>query len=381
MSEQNARERYIEILKDVTALPTAPGAENAVSRWVMEFAEARALKVKADRWGNLLIHYRKGDEQERPAAFCAHMDHPGFRAGDRISANIISARFFGSVPREMLCEGEKVRFFSGDGWRHGVISKAPGEGRDETGGMSLSIRFDEGDYIEPGSPGMWDFPDHDFIPAYGETDAMHLYARGHDDLAGVASIACLIDNAVRSDADGEFYALFTRAEENGFLGAIGACRSETLPKRSVIVALETSKALVDAPVGGGAIVRVGDYTSIFTPWVTAWLWRAAQSLSNEIPLLKYQRKLMDGGTCETSVFTEWGYEAGGLCLPLGNYHNIGADRRKAEPEYIDPDDFVSLTALLTALAFKHPASEFGGMRDRFEKLFQNRQRMLDGEII
>ena len=48
---------------------------------------------------------------------------------------------------------------------------------------------------------------------------------------------------------------------------------------------------------------------------------------------------MDGGTCESSAYCTLGYEATGLCLALGNYHNVDVKRRKIGPEYIDLDDY------------------------------------------
>jgi endoglucanase len=32
---------------------------------------------------------------------------------------------------------------------------------------------------------------------------------------------------------------------------------------------------------------------------------------------------MAGGSCEATAFGAYGYRAAGLCLPLGNYHNMG----------------------------------------------------------
>ena len=59
---------------------------------------------------------------------------------------------------------------------------------------------------------------------------------------------------------------------------------------------------------------------------------------------------MDGGTCESSAYCTLGYEATGLCVALGNYHNVDAKRKKLGPEYIDLDDFAGAVKWFVALA-------------------------------
>jgi endoglucanase len=64
---------------------------------------------------------------------------------------------------------------------------------------------------------------------------------------------------------------------------------------------------------------------------------------------------MDGGTCEATAFAGFGYRAGGLCLPLGNYHNIGKGLRP-RAEYVSVSDLVQLTKLIVAAAVEWPGS-------------------------
>ena len=57
--------------------------------------------------------------------------------------------------------------------------------------------------------------------------------------------------------------LFTRSEEIGFIGAIGAAREGTVPKGARLVCLENSRSFPhDSPIGAGPIVRVGDRLSV-----------------------------------------------------------------------------------------------------------------------
>ena len=146
------------------------------------------------------------------------------------------------------------------------------------------------------------------------------------------------------------YVLLTRAEEVGFIGGIAAVRLGTIPKRSYVVAMETSSELPSARMGDGPILRGGDRASTFTPNVTAHCHRVARELSAGDRHFQYQRKLMDGGTCESSAYCTLGLEATGLCIALGNYHNIDVKRRRIAPEYIDLSDFEGVVKWFVALA-------------------------------
>jgi endoglucanase len=65
---------------------------------------------------------------------------------------------------------------------------------------------------------------------------------------------------------------------------------------------------------------------------------------------KYQRRLMDGGMCEASAYCIFGYEATGMCLALGNYHNCDKKRTKIAQEYIDLTDYDNVVKWFVALA-------------------------------
>src|SRR5690606_36956692 len=73
--------------------------------------------------------------------------------------------------------------------------------------------------------------------------------------------------------------LFTRAEEIGFVGAIAACKHNTIPAGARLIALENSRAFPDSPIGGGPIVRVGDRISVFTPVLTAAIAKRAEEIT------------------------------------------------------------------------------------------------------
>jgi endoglucanase len=103
-------------------------------------------------------------------------------------------------------------------------------------------------------------------------------------------------------------------------------------------------------MGNGPILRVGDRASAFTPAATAHCHRVARELAASDKTFRYQRKLMDGGTCESSAFCALGYDATGICVALGNYHNVDAKRGKLGMEYIDLDDFDNVVKWFVELA-------------------------------
>jgi endoglucanase len=171
--------------------------------------------------------------------------------------------------------------------------------------------------------------------------------------------------------------LFTRAEEIGFVGALAACRAGTMPKNARVIALENSRSFDDSPIGGGPIVRVGDRLSIFSPSLTAAVAAVAERIAggppptasqklSSAPAWKWQRKLMAGGACEATCFCAYGYEATCVCLPLGNYHNMGdlaavqagtnTSPSRVAPEFISLSDFDGLVDLLVGCGESLPAA-------------------------
>ena len=99
----------------------------------------------------------------------------------------------------------------------------------------------------------------------------------------------------------------------------------------------------------------------FSPKLTAAITATATALQKDDASFRFQRKLMAGGACEATVFCEYGLDATCVCLPLGNYHNMGdlatveqdsPDRASVARETISIDDYRQLVQLLVACATK-----------------------------
>jgi endoglucanase len=315
---------------------------------VERFCKARkGVTVSRDQVGNLLVRVRVGARKKsRPVCITAHLDHPGFVADRMIDSAHVRAFWRGGVPKEYFV-GASLRFAVEQAggsyrWVKGRVVSIKTkmlDGVDRVHTADIAVR----ERIPSGTIGMWDIPD----PV---VKGSCIHARACDDLAGASAMLCAIDQLSRDGNPCDAYFLFTRAEEVGFIGAIAAARSGTIPKKCFVVAMETSSERPFAKIGDGPILRVGDKASSFTHAVTALCNAIAKELAAADKGFVYQRKLMDGGTCESSAYCTLGYEATGLCVALGNYHNVDAKRKKLGPEFVDLEDLAGVVRWFVALA-------------------------------
>lgn len=352
MSRQSA-ERWLEQL---TNLPTASGLEHAVVEWVEKWVGRRAdLALSIDGGGNILIT-QKGRKSKPLVVAVAHMDHPAFVVTG-VSGKDVEFEFRGGIDPEYFKDA-RVQFVTGDSGASGVVEDYdPGT---KTGQIRASRTG-----VSEGDIAMWKFRRR-------KPRADRFLAPACDDLAGCAAALAALDRARDNSGLRHFGVLLTRAEEVGLVGAIHAAKSSTMPEDARVLSIETSRASAFAPIGEGPIIRIGDAYTVFD-----------HQLSNRISHgvsragIRHQRKLMDGGTCEASAFLVYGYQAAGLCLALGNWHNRGnLDEFEAgtgEPvplmEEISLSDFHGLVDLLLVAA--EVADEETGLRPKFDELYEN----------
>ncbi len=218
-----------------------------------------------------------------------------------------------------------------------------------------------------------------FDQGEGQVHKGIFYARACDDVAGAAAALTMIhelhDNPPRSPVA----VLLTRAEEEGFIGAIAACvRPKLLRKSDLIIAIETSAMQPYAPQGKGTIIRVGDKTSVFDSSLTYFLTQQAEALAKRDKSFLFQRALMPGGTCEATVYGAYGYRASSICVALGNYHNMDRARKRIGPEYVDVKDWKAMVKLFVEVARTGHRYEPGhaALRQRIEKRFRKLSRLL-----
>ena len=358
------------ILTQLCSVPTAPFAEHFVVDYVKQFVAGRPrLRLSADRFGNLLIELPARSKSPR-WVFTAHIDHPGCVAERMIDARTLRAAFRGGVYMKFV-RGAKVRFFEQTREIAGVIIDA-GTSDKERPEMPQWVTVRVKSPVQPGTPGMFD-------QGAGRTRGSRFYSRVCDDLAGAAACLTMLDELLRKPPKTTVAVLLTRAEEVGFIGAMAAAvKPKLLRKTDRVIAIECSAAQSYAPQGGGATIRVGDRTSVFNSDLTYFISTEAAALAKRDRRFTYQRALMPGGSCEGTAFDCFGYTAAAVCVPLGNYHNMDRDRGRIGPEYIDLNDWRSMTKLFVHLARRGHEWQPGHhlLKRRLEKSFAKLRGLL-----
>jgi endoglucanase len=347
------------ILTELCSVPTAPFAEQRVVQYVEAFVRRRKkLKLSRDATGNLLLELPGTGDAKLPRwVFTAHMDHPGFVAREMIEPGLLDAHFRGYVLPEFFV-GQSVRFFTDAGETVGnVVDVTVGEDRKVPTSARLRVKR----AVPAGAIGMWD-------QGAGRTKGGKFYSRVCDDLAGAAAALAMLDELHRRPPASTVAVLLTRAEEEGFIGAIAASiKPRLLRKTDRLVAIECSVEQPYAPQGGGVIIRTGDRTSIFNSDLTYFIAQQADALAKADKAFRSQRALMPGGTCEATVYDAYGFLAASLCVPLGNYHNMDKAAGKIGPEYIHTNDWTSMVRLFVQIA-RQAHTHRPGLQDLKERL-------------
>lgn len=352
-----AYQRLIEILSQ----PTAPFREIHVQKAIVELLEEGGVPWFQDPVGNLVVgassikSYQKllkTPSQEPLRVMIAHLDHPGFHGTAFRSPLELEVKFHGGTPTAHL-DGSPLWLADDQGWlAQGVLqeSKLIPSGRAlDTGLVELSeplLRKASARKIF----GAFRFSS----PVWQEGEI--LYTKAADDLVGAFAIVELALELFQGRGKPTpFIGLLTRAEEVGFIGAIGHFEKGWLQKakRPVLcVSLETSRTLPGAEIGKGPVVRLGDRYTVFDPAAT----RVFTELAERILPGAHQRRVMDGGSCEGTAATVYGFPTVAISVPLGNYHNQslegGPDSRGPQgpaPEFVHLQDVSGLLALCRGL--------------------------------
>jgi endoglucanase len=341
-------------LEQVLACPTAPFHEGRVHAVLRDaVAASPRLRGRTDDHGNLEVVYGKG----RPKLlFACHTDHPAL-----VSNGDGTATIRGGIRPEALV-GAGLRTFDEDGPRPtvtGVAKKKP----------PAKVKLKGARGIRRGTPLVLD------LPAYRITKT-RVRARAVDDLVAVSACLAMFDRLEKARWDGTVGALFTRAEEVGFAGALAWSRTTRYPKSTTVVNLEMSSARPHTPQGDGPILRVGDRITTFAPGVSIELEDTALALKKRDEEFRYQRALMDGGACEATAYALAGFRAGALCLPLKNYHNHAG--KGVGLEYVAAADAENLVRWMTAYARGFGRQEPGRrVVARLDKLWRKHRRALE----
>ncbi len=397
------RALHLDWLRQITSIPTAAGKESRVVAWIDRWlADRPDIAVRRDPHANIELRLASVQPTDAPLYFTAHLDHPAFVVEQALSPTRLILGFRGGVMADYF-PSARVRVHSADSSAPAtILAEHTPDGQKWTESDTLPFQpylceLDAPAAFNPGDIATWELPPPEIVPdEFGGI----LHTNACDDLAALAGALAAFDELRKSRAAGEAVGdvriLLTRAEEIGFIGAIGASRDTFMPRNARVIALENSRSFPDSPIHGGPIVRVGDRVSVFSPELTAAVAKVAERIAGgpaaptasqknkDMPAWRWQRKLMAGGACEASVFCAYGYTATCVCLPLGNYHNMAnltevqAGTHQGRPtiarEYIGIDDFQGMVDLLIECARDLPAT--AGFAERVEKLWTSKRFVL-----
>lgn len=386
------RERELSLLLELLHQPTAPFRERRVVEFVIAALRDHDVPFFLDPIGNVIVGCDSREAYVRLVRartadplrlFVAHMDHPGFHGMRWLGRDRLRVQWHGGAPVRFLNRA-RVWVADHDGRLHDGFLQSVHLTRSGRTIETADVRI-----VKPGS-----IARHSPAALYGGfrfrapawRSGQRLYARVADDLVGVFAVLITAINAFRGGRKkrAPFLGLLTRAEEVGFIGAIGHFALGWLEhaRRSVVgISLETSRTLPNAVIGKGPVVRLGDRRTVFDPGALNVLTQLAHRLLPQ----RHQRRVMDGGTCEATAATAYGLTAVGISVPLGNYHNQGFEggpdchrKNGPAPEFVHLDDVDGLVTLCrgllrTNLPWNKP---WEAEKQQSERRFRNYRKLL-----
>ena len=368
-----SREQALDFLSRLGAQAAVAFHEGGVAATIKAILGELGLGFRVDDFGNIIVQIRGRLPGSVPMAWVAHMDHPGFEAV-AVEGDYLVGTALGGIPAASFTAGVRLQVILEGGSR--LPATTVGRHGEESERQVL-IRLERPQSLVLPRPVVFDLTDF-------KQDGELIHMRAADDLAGCGSILAALARLAGTDRlpPGDVYGVFTRAEEVGLVGARLLAEAGALPQDTLVVSVESSRALPGAAVGGGPVVRVGDAASTFSAEAEAVLMRARETLQARTPLnphsvrgdtegFKAQRQLMSGGVCEASAFALYGYRVTGIALPLGNYHNGGTEGR-IEAEYIHVDDYAWAVELMVEAAHR--------VNERGDTSFSRRLRQLPDEL-
>ncbi len=354
--------RPLEILETLCKQPATSYFEDNVSREVERMLADAAIPWEQDEYGNIIARLTRRDDSEpmpRPVALVAHMDHPGFEVLE-VNGQRLTLQMLGRVSDVIYEQQVDLVVHCNDG------SSCAARTTGQDGDMETRILY--ADLAEQNELPLPAFAVFDLVDCEFRNNTV--FARALDDLAGCAATLSVMETLVAENEPVDVIGVFTRAEENGLIGARLLAANASLPKETLVVSIESSRTLPGAEQGKGPVIRVGDALSTFSQSAEEILQTARVALQRREPPIPVQRQLMSGGVCEASAFIAHGYESTGVAFPLAHYHN-GFGEDSIQAENIAISDFLGGVALLLEATRSMRTSQqqaSGGAQSLYERL-------------
>lgn len=334
--------RALEILATLCRQPATSYFEDRVSREVERILTDAAVPWEQDEYGNIIARLTRQDPSSstpaRPIALVAHMDHPGFEVIE-VDGRRLTLKMLGRVSDVIYEQEVDLVVHCADGST--VTARTTGQDGDMQTRILYADLAQQGELVLPA------FAVFDLVDC--ELSSNRVFARALDDLAGCAATLSVLETLAAENEPVDVFGVFTRAEEDGLIGARLLAADGSLPKETVVVSIESSRTLSGAEQGNGPVIRVGDAISTFSQSAEEILQAARVTLQRREPPIPVQRQLMSGGVCEASVFVAHGYESTGVAFPLAHYHN-GFGEDSIQAENIAISDFLGGVELLLEAA-------------------------------
>ena len=343
--------QYEKWLSEIKTIPTAAGQEERVVAWIKNWSQKQQdISLKEDRFGNIVL-LQKRKSSKKPSFITGHLDHPAFVVRKQIDEYHLEMEFRGGVQDPYFVGSQVEVFDNQDNGYIGTIQTLNAKARPFKR-VIVRLKKSIAGILIPGDIARWNLK-----PSVIKAGLLH--APACDDLAGVAAAISALNKIKK----------------------IPAAKYRTIPKKSRLLCLETSRSFPESPIGGGPILRVGDKTSVFGPELTNAISNIMAAQKNFI----WQRKLMPGGTCESTAFCSYGYVSTCLCLALGNYHNMkdidGVSKKKrlakVAAEIISVSDYHGLIKMITIVCRDLDKTRKSTLHNSLEDRLKKHLRILD----
>lgn len=300
---------YQELRRAVSVL-APPGKEERAIECVREMVAIRTrLEVLQDRFGNLMIRFRK-ERGGQPLVFSAHLDHPGLVVVG-VDGNEILAEYRGGSHSNCHV-GSSVMLSGAHQSSIATITRVDAQTRTSP---VLTLQCD--DAIAEGDVGTV-LSNPSFLAC--------------DDMAGVCACLHASDRVEESELPGPVRFVFTRAEEIGMVGAIGACRSGLIPAGSRVIAIDARRDSEDAAIQVSARDRSGPVN----PQLIQECIRSGCSMNDSLPT-----------TTEAGVYGAFGFDSAAVTYPILSMHNEMDGMPVAES--MNPKTYEKLVATIRSL--------------------------------
>lgn len=359
------------LLLQILSQPTAPFRETHVYRTITDILSQAQVPHFKDPIGNLVIGVGSAQDYKRAVGtksrdpfrfFIAHTDHPGFIGTRWRSPSQLEFEWHGGSPALHL---QDAQVWMAD--THGTLAKGriveyelnPNRNRMISGCVEIEGALARG-LSAKDIKATSIFGGFAFREPVWKDDSIYR-TKAADDLVGCFAIVQLAietygkksgKSAAKSRGGKPgWIGLLTRAEEVGFIGTLEHLELGWLrrPKRPLLcVSLETSRTLPGADIGKGPVLRLGDRFTVFDP---GSIRKFTDLVEAHMPG-QFQKRVMDGGSCEGTAAMVYEIPTIGISVPLGNYHNEsfqgGSDSRGERgpgPEFVHENDVEGLLAM------------------------------------